>query len=62
MLWQEKQHVGSLILGETESSIRAEHCIDQRHLLWKTVMMLERIITSSPYFKINGYNSKEKVI
>ena len=25
--------VGSLVLGETESSIRAKHNIDQRHLL-----------------------------
>ena len=35
--------VGSLILWETESPIRAKHNIDQRHLLWKTVMMLEWI-------------------
>ena len=43
---------GYLTQGETESPVRAKHNIDQRHHLWKTVMMLEWIITSSPYFKI----------
>ena len=45
--------VGSLILWETESPIRAKHNTDQRHLLWKTVMMLEWIITSPLILKYN---------
>ena len=45
--------VGSPILWETESPIRARHNTDQLHLLWKTVVMIEWIITSSPYFKYN---------
>ena len=44
--------VGSLILREMESPIRARHYTVQRHLVLKRVIMLEWIITLSSYLKI----------